>query len=756
MTTRKVKAKVKPSATKVASKAAVQRDEARIDAKLDPRNNDAKIDDLQKNTEDSAGEFLTTNQGVRINDNQNSLKAGDRGATLLEDFILREKITHFDHERIPERVVHARGSAAHGYFQVYESMAQYTKAGFLQDPAEKTPVFVRFSTVAGSRGSTDLARDVRGFAVKFYTQEGNFDIVGNNIPVFFIQDAMKFPDLIHAVKPEPHNEIPQAASAHDTFWDFISLMPESMHMIMWVMSDRAIPRSLRMMEGFGVHTFRFINESGKARFVKFHWKPLLGLHSVVWDEAQKISGKDADFHRRDLWEAIENGDFPEWEFGVQIVEEKDEHKFAFDLLDPTKLIPEEIVPVQRIGKLTLNRNPDNFFAETEQVAFHVGNIVPGIDFTNDPLMQGRLFSYTDTQLIRLGGPNFHEIPINRPVAPVHNNQRDGFMRQTVNRGQTSYEPNTLKGGCPFQAGADMGGFTSFAERIDAKKIRARSASFFDHFSQATLFFNSQSEPEKGHIIRALRFELGKLETPAIRERMLGLLAQVDQGLANSVAEGLGMSVPKKLDKPLNMSMPADGNPRKFQPKRVDQGIEVSPTLSMIDNPNFPHDSIKTRKIAVLLADGFDDAAVAEMNQALLTAGATPKTIAPRLGIVTGADGAELKVDMSFLTGSSVLFDAVYIAGGDASVKALLREPEAGEFVSEAYKHCKAIAASGAGVGLLATSLARQFDETAEAREEVIVDKGVVSSRDASIGSVAKAFIDAIAQHRHWEREDSRQ
>jgi catalase len=756
MTTRKVKAKVKPSATKVASKAAVQRDEARIDAKLDPRNNDAKIDDLQKNTEDSAGEFLTTNQGVRINDNQNSLKAGDRGATLLEDFILREKITHFDHERIPERVVHARGSAAHGYFQVYESMAQYTKAGFLQDPAEKTPVFVRFSTVAGSRGSTDLARDVRGFAVKFYTQEGNFDIVGNNIPVFFIQDAMKFPDLIHAVKPEPHNEIPQAASAHDTFWDFISLMPESMHMIMWVMSDRAIPRSLRMMEGFGVHTFRFINESGKARFVKFHWKPLLGLHSVVWDEAQKISGKDADFHRRDLWEAIENGDFPEWELGVQIVEEKDEHKFAFDLLDPTKLIPEEIVPVQRIGKLTLNRNPDNFFAETEQVAFHVGNIVPGIDFTNDPLMQGRLFSYTDTQLIRLGGPNFHEIPINRPVAPVHNNQRDGFMRQTVNRGQTSYEPNTLKGGCPFQAGADMGGFTSFAERIDAKKIRARSASFFDHFSQATLFFNSQSEPEKGHIIRALRFELGKLETPAIRERMLGLLAQVDQGLANSVAEGLGMSVPKKLDKPLNMSMPADGNPRKFQPKRVDQGIEVSPTLSMIDNPNFPHDSIKTRKIAVLLADGFDDAAVAEMNQALLTAGATPKTIAPRLGIVTGADGAELKVDMSFLTGSSVLFDAVYIAGGDASVKALLREPEAGEFVSEAYKHCKAIAASGAGVGLLATSLARQFDETAEAREKVIVDKGVVSSRDASIGSVAKAFIDAIAQHRHWEREDSRQ
>ncbi|MFN2510316.1 MAG: catalase HPII [Pyrinomonadaceae bacterium] len=757
MTTRKVtKEKDKAPANKAASKAKEQQNEARIDAKLDPRNNDTKIDDLQKNTEESAGEFLTTNHGVRINDNQNSLKAGERGATLLEDFILREKITHFDHERIPERVVHARGSAAHGYFQVYESMAQYTKAGFLQDPAVKTPVFVRFSTVAGSRGSTDLARDVRGFAVKFYTEEGNFDLVGNNIPVFFIQDAIKFPDLVHAVKPEPHNEIPQAASAHDTFWDFISLMPESMHMIMWVMSDRAIPRSFRMMEGFGVHTFRFINERGKARFVKFHWKPLLGLHSVVWDEAQKISGKDPDFHRRDLWEAIENGDFPEWEFGVQIVEEKDEHSFDFDLLDPTKIIPEEIVPVRRIGKLTLNRNPDNFFAETEQVAFHVGHVVPGIDFTNDPLLQGRLFSYLDTQLLRLGGPNFHEIPINRPVAPVHNNQRDGFMRQTINRGQTSYEPNTLRGGCPFQAGADMGGFTSFAERIDAQKIRARSASFFDHFSQATLFFNSQTEPEKGHIIRALRFELGKVETPAIRERMLGLLAQVDKGLVNSVAEGLGLTVPAKLDKPMNMSIPADGDPKKFQPKRVPQAIEVSPALSQVNNPNFPKDSIKTRKIAVLLADGFDDVAVAEVNKALLTAGATPKTIAPRLGVVTGANGEQFKVDFSFLTGSSVLFDAVYIPGGDASIEALKQEAEAAEFVNEAYKHCKPIAANGAGVGFLATSLAGKFNEAEESGNQASVNEGVVSSRDAAISNVAKSFIEAIAQHRYWERENSQQ
>jgi catalase len=753
MATKKVsKVKSTKATKKATSKARAPQAEVRVNTKAYPQHDDAKINDLQKNTEDSGGEFLTTNQGVRINDNQNSLKAGDRGATLLEDFILREKITHFDHERIPERVVHARGSAAHGYFQVYESMAQYTKAGFLQDPAAKTPVFVRFSTVAGSRGSTDLARDVRGFAVKFYTEQGNFDIVGNNIPVFFIQDAMKFPDLVHAVKPEPHNEIPQAASAHDTFWDFISLMPESMHMIMWVMSDRAIPRSLRMMEGFGVHTFRFINERGKSRFVKFHWKPLLGLHAVVWDEAQKISGKDPDFHRRDLWEAIENGDFPEWELGVQIVEEKDEHSFDFDLLDPTKVIPEEIVPVQRIGKLTLNRNPDNFFAETEQVAFHVGNIVPGIDFTNDPLMQGRLFSYTDTQLIRLGGPNFHEIPINRPVAPVHNNQRDGFMRQTVNRGQTSYEPNTLRGGCPFQAGVDMGGFASYAERIDAQKIRARSASFFDHFSQATLFFNSQSETEKGHIIRALRFELGKVETPAIRERMLGLLAQVDKGLANSVAEGLGLSVPSKLEKPMNMSVPADGDPRKFQPKRVTQAIETSPALRMLRNPNFPNDTIKTRKIAVLLADGFDDAAVEEMNKALLTAGAMPKIIAPRLGVVTGANGTQLKIDFSFLTGSSVLFDAVYVPGGDASVAALMQQPEAHEFVSEAYKHCKALAATGAGTGLLARALAGQIDPEAEGKQ-VEVNKGVVVSRDATNPKVAVAFIEAIARHRHWEREN---
>ncbi|MGZ5212050.1 MAG: catalase, partial [Kaistella sp.] len=507
------------------------------------KNNNSKINDLAKNTESGQGEFLTTNQGLRINDDQNSLKVGERGATLLEDFHLREKITHFDHERIPERIVHARGSAAHGYFELNKSMAKYTKAKFLQTPGTRTPVFVRFSTVAGSRGSTDLARDVRGFAVKFYTDEGNFDLVGNNMPVFFIQDAIKFPDLIHAVKPEPDNEIPQAASAHDTFWDFVSLMPESMHMIMWAMSDRAIPRSLRMMEGFGVHTFRFVNKDNKSVFVKFHWKPLLGVHSVAWDEAQKISGKDSDFHRRDLWEAIESGNFPEWNFGVQIVEEKDEHKFDFDLLDPTKLIPEEIVPVQIIGKMTLNRNPDNFFAETEQVAFHPGHIVSGIDFSNDPLLQGRLFSYTDTQLIRLGGPNFHEIPINRSVAPVHNNQRDGYMRQTINADKSSYDPNTTGNGCPFQASAAEGGFVTYNEKIEARKVRARSLSFFDHFSQATLFFNSQSKSEKNHIVDEFRFELGKLKKEAIRVRVLGMLTQVDKTLATKVVQGLGVAVP---------------------------------------------------------------------------------------------------------------------------------------------------------------------------------------------------------------------
>ncbi|MET0751786.1 MAG: catalase HPII [Pyrinomonadaceae bacterium] len=708
--------------------------------KSDNNNDNKKLQELEVNREDGTDQFLTTNQGLRVNDNQNSLKAGERGATLLEDFILREKITHFDHERIPERIVHARGSAAHGVFQVYESMAKYTKAKFLQDPSRETPVFVRFSTVAGSRGSTDLARDVRGFAVKFYTDEGNYDLVGNNIPVFFIQDAMKFPDLVHAVKPEPDNEIPQAASAHDTFWDFISLMPESMHMIMWVMSDRAIPRSYRMMEGFGVHTFRFVNEEGKATFVKFHWKPLLGVHSVAWNEAQKISGFDPDFHRRDLWEAIEAGDFPEWELGVQLVAEEDEHKYEFDLLDSTKIIPEELVPVQRIGKLTLNRNPDNFFAETEQVAFHLGHVVSGIDFTNDPLLQGRLFSYTDTQLKRLGSPNFHEIPINRPVAPVHNNQRDGHMRQTINQGKVAYEPNTLNGGCPYQAMMQDGGFHTFEERIDAKKVRARSESFRDHFSQATLFFNSQSEPEKDHIIKALRFELGKVETVAIRERMLGLLSQIDKTLAQKVADGLGLEVPAKPEEPMNRSFGADTDPNSVQPVKVKSSVEKSEALSMA---NTVKNTIKTRKIAALIADGFDGAELDAMKKALKDEGAMLQTVATRLGAIKDANGKTITADHSFLTAASVLFDAVYIPGGKQSVEALGGEPDASHFVDEAFRHCKAIAATGEGIGFINDTFAGKAKG----------DKGVILGDKT--GKIAGDFIKAIAQHRNWEREKPR-
>jgi catalase len=501
-----------------------------------------KTEEMAKNREEGYGKFLTSNQGLRINDDQNSLKGGERGPTLLEDFLFREKMTHFDHERIPERVVHARGVAAHGYFEAYGNATELTKAHFLQ-PGVVTPVFTRFSTVAGSRGASDLARDVRGFAVKFYTQEGVYDLVGNNMPVFFIQDSIKFPDFVHAVKPEPHNEIPQGASAHDTFYDFISANPESTHMLLWAMSDRALPRSLRMMEGFGVHTFRFVNAEGKWRFVKFHWKPLLGTHSVLWDEAQQISGKDQDFHRRDLWANIEMGAYPEWELGVQIVEEEDEHKFDFDILDSTKLIPEELVPVQAIGKMVLNRNVDNYFAETEQVAFCLSHIVPGIDFSNDPLLQGRIFSYLDTQLKRLGGPNFHEIPINRSLAPVHNNQRDGHMRQTINKGQVAYGPNLLNDQYPKQAKQSEGGFNSVYERVEGPKIRRRSKSFLDFYSQARMFWNSQSDVEQAHIVKALRFELSHVQTGWIRERTIVQLAQVDHGLASRVAEGLGMEIP---------------------------------------------------------------------------------------------------------------------------------------------------------------------------------------------------------------------
>lgn len=696
-----------------------------------------KLQDLEQNKEDSSGEFMTTDQGLKINDDQNSLKAGERGGTLLEDFIMREKITHFDHERIPERIVHARGSAAHGIFKLSKSLSKYTKAAFLNDVSVETPVFVRFSTVAGSRGSTDLARDVRGFSVKFYTSEGNYDLVGNNIPVFFIQDAMKFPDLIHAVKPEPDNEIPQAASAHDTFWDFVSLTPESTHMIMWAMSDRAIPRSLRMMEGFGVHTFRLINKQGKSHFVKFHWKPALGTHAVAWDEAQKISGFDSDFHRRDLWDAIENGHYPQWDLGVQVIPEEDEHKYDFDLLDPTKLVPEELVPVELVGTMTLNRNPDNFFAETEQVAFHPGHLVPGIDFTNDPLLQGRLFSYTDTQLSRLGSPNFHEIPINRSINTVHNNQRDGHMRMQINQGKSSYNPNSTGGGCPFQAKMSEGGFTSYNERIDAHKVRNRSKSFFDHFSQAKLFYNSQEKHEQQHIKDAFSFELSKVGNKDIRQRMIDILTNVDLDLAQYVADKTGMPKPKKMKKVENHAVPADIDMKDYAPVTKEPSIEKSPALSMAHTLV---DKIETRQIAVLIADGVDESALNKLDKAITTAGGQIVKISSKLAGIKGNEGNDIECDKTFFNSASVLFDAVYIPQGDKSIKNLSNEPDAIHFINEAYRHCKAIGFDKGAADMSNLTLFRDIDN----------DKGLI--RDGNI----KDFINVVAQHRVWERESARE
>jgi catalase len=661
--------------------------------------------------------------------------------SLLEDFILREKITHFDHERIPERIVHARGSGAHGVFKLNKSLEKYTKAKFLSEVGKETPVFVRFSTVAGSKGSTDLARDVRGFAIKFYTEEGNYDLVGNNIPVFFIQDAMKFPDLIHAVKPEPDNEIPQAASAHDTFWDFISLMPESMHMIMWAMSDRAIPRSLRMMEGFGVHSFKFINDEGAVHFVKFHFKPKLGVHSVAWDEAQKISGVDSDFHKRDLWEAIESGNFPEWDFGVQVIPEENENDFDFDLLDPTKLVPEELVPVQIVGTLTLNRNPDNFFAETEQVAFHPGHLVPGIDFSNDPLLQGRLFSYTDTQLSRLGSPNFHEIPINRSINTVHNNQRDGHMRQQIVKGKVSYEPNSIGGGCPFQAMMKDGGFTSQEERVSGTKIRARSESFVDHYSQAKLFYNSQSNPEKEHIQKALIFELSKVNIPEIRERVVGQLAFIEMDLAEKVAEKLGLKV-KKLKEP-NQSIPADANPASLQSKEREPKVKISEALSM---KNTVKDTVASRVIGFILANGVDANAINTLKSKLEKQKARVDFIAPSLAPVKANDGSLITPKHTLTNTSSVCFDALYICSGENSVKELLN-PENKytvlNYVNEAYKHCKAIYFGAETDGIYKAS---------NVNNKKHEDPAIITS-DNKKGD--DEFIKAVAQHRVWELEKER-
>jgi catalase len=658
---------------------------------------------------------LTTNLGIPISDNQNSLRIDGRGPTLLEDFVLREKITHFDHERIPERIVHARGSGAHGYFQSYKSHARLTKAAFLQDPKQRTPVFVRFSTVAGGAGSVDLPRDVRGFAVKFYTEEGNFDLVGNNIPVFFIQDAMKFPDLVHSVKMEPDRGFPQNASAHDTFWDFVSLMPESMHMLMWTMSDRAIPRSLRMIEGFGVNTFRFINAQGQARFVKFHWRPLLGASSVVWDEAVKINGADQDFHRRDLWNAIDRGDFPEFELSVQVVDEDEADDLPFDILDATKLIPEELVPLQPLGKLMLDRNPDNFFAETEQVAFCPANIVPGIDFSNDPLLQGRLFSYLDTQLSRLGSPNFHELEINRPKCPMRNLQRDGHMRQLVAKGRVAYEPNSLDPQGPRENGAN--GFTSVAAAEQGDKQRLRPESFADHYSQARLFWRSMTEPEQRHIADAFAFELGKVETVAIRRRMLGHLTVIDPELAARVAAKLGM----------------EGEAEAITPARPPADLEPSPALSLLQKAP---KTLAGRTVAVLVADGSDRGVVDRLRAAVEKESARLEVVAPRIAGATAADGRAIACDHALAAAPSVLFDAVAVVVSDAAARQLSADPHAVDWVRDAFAHRKVIGHSLEAAALLE-------------RAGVAPDPGIVAlgaPRDVA------GFVGAAMNGRIWARE----
>jgi catalase len=677
---------------------------------------DEKLQQLQENSLDP-GAILTTNQGTKISDNQNSLKGGERGPTLLEDFIMREKITHFDHERIPERVVHARGSGAHGFFQVYESQAKYTKAKFLQNPTEKTPVFVRFSTVAGFRGSADTVRDVRGFATKFYTSEGIYDLVGNNIPVFFIQDTIKFPDLIHALKPEPKNEIPQASSAHDTFWDFISLMPESMHMIMWVLSDRALPRSYSMMEGFGVHTFRLVNEEGKSHFVKFHWKPLNGVYSLLFEETQIIAGKDPDFNRRDLWERIEASNFPEFELGIQILGEDELNRVEFDVLDPTKLWPEEDVPVKLIGKMILNRNPENFFAETEQVAFHPGHVVPGIDFSDDPLLQGRLFSYLDTQLSRLGGPNFHEIPINKPIAASHNNQRDGIARQTINKGNVSYEPNSLGSGCPMQASWQKGGFVSYPEKLEGVKIRKRAESFGDHYSQAILFFNSLENYEKRHLVNAFHFELGKVTHPHIKEIMVEHLNHIDHKLAVDVAKGIGLKPPGKDEA------------RQYKKK--------SPSLSQ---ETHKANTIKGRKISLLIEKNSEKSHVEALKKMLSDDGAIPVVISQFPGDMQIANNDPIFVDQGYLTASSVMFDAV-IAMGNMENETIL--DSSSRFLTEAFRHCKTIGALDKGIALLKSiGINPEKDKV-----------GIVVAKDQGhLESFYKNFKAALSSHRHWDRE----
>lgn len=665
-----------------------------------------KHEQLEQFRVDDSKESLTTNQGVKMSEDEFSLKAGERGPTLMEDFHFREKMTHFDHERIPERVVHARGFGAHGVFEAYGTAEPYTKAHFLKEGVE-TPVFVRFSTVNGSRGSNETVRDARGFSTKFYTQEGNYDLVTNNHPVFFIQDAIKFPDLVHSFKPEPKNEIPQATNAHNTFWDFHSNNTEAAHHAMWAMSPRGVPRSFRMIEGFGVHTFRFINEEGKATFVKLHWKPKLGVHGLEWEEAQMIAGNDPDFNRKDLYEAIEDGDYPEWELGIQIIPDEFVEEFEFDILDPTKLIPEEDIPVTMIGKMTLNRNTDNAFVETEQVAFHPGHVVPGIDFSNDPLLQGRLFSYTDTQLIRLGGPNFHELPTNRPVNGFYNNQRDGYNRMTINTSNIAYHKNSMAGNKPDPTPPEEGGFEHYQEKVEGKKIRAQSASFADHFSQPKMFWNSMSDWEKQHIIDAYSFELGKCDMPIRQKNIDNVLANIDLDLAQAVAKNIGATPPTEGGSDYD---------------------KVSPALSEA-NTTYVAD---TRKVGILIADGFEETEIKRTLDKLDEANVKFEIVSENQGKVTGMGGMELEADHNFDTTDAVLYDALYIVGGTDASKEFKKETK--KFMNRTFDHYKAIGATQNGV---------DFVKDAGIMEE----PGIITNKE----TFADDFIEAIATYRHWDR-----
>ncbi|GAA0359573.1 catalase [Alkalibacterium iburiense] len=671
-------------------------------------NSNKKQEQLDQFRIDDTKGDLTTNQGLKMSEDEFSLKAGERGPTLMEDFHFREKMTHFDHERIPERVVHARGFGAHGVFEAYGTAEPYSKAKFLKK-GKKTPVFVRFSTVQGFRGSNDTVRDTRGFATKFYTEEGNYDFVANNMPVFFIQDAIKFPDVVHAIKPEPRNEIPQATAAHNTFWDFVANNTESAHHVIWNMSPRALPRSYRMMEGFGVHTFRFVNDEGKGTFVKMFWKPKLGAHSLVFEEAQMIAGNDPDFNRKDLFEAIEGGNYPEWELGVQLIPEEDEHKFDFDLLDPTKLVPEEDVPVTPIGKMTLNRNVDNHFAETEQVAFHPGHVVPGIDFTNDPLLQGRLFSYTDTQLIRLGGPNFHELPINRPINGFTNHQRDGYNRIAINTSNTAYRHNSINNNKPDVASPEDGGYEHYQEKVEGRKVRARSDSFKDHYTQVKLFWNSMSKREKDHIVSAYSFELGKCDMP-IREMNIKVLSNVDLELAQRIAKNIGVTPPESGGLDYDKS---------------------SPALSQDNTPHMPD----TLKVGVLIDDGFNDEEVQRHLEAFASANLQSVIVSEDQNPVKGANGTELEVEHTFDTTDAVLLDALYVVGGPDLSKDFVKETV--KFLQKAFDHFKPIGATQAGIPFL--------------REGNMLDhEGVITTENTN--DFSTDFIEAMTKHRFWYRE----